>query len=421
MLVVVVLGAVAGGSLARAGVVGHKPGRVAPASQVVLGSSFQPMKGVTEVLASGDYLLLSATVSNGFETTGWVVINRRLGTRTALDPQCHVVGLGPPWVLMGCPSASNPSGPFDVELYSLADGTRQTVTPNPGVPAQCSAVGDPETECAWASAIGAYWIRWDAGCYHCATTSFFQNIQTGELRDDPTNASTFADLDSPDLADRTCPGVRLMRDHDTIGSEWGSLTPYGPFALATGTDNSAFLERCGTPMRRRLVNGDTEVSRALASNSSAIVWQAVTSHLSGLFLPSLQTFTIPLPSAIVKPAGAPEDTPVSVLELSSDALYVFDGWNATIWRTASPAALPRNTGRPSVTRAGGTLTCRRGGWRNADRFSYAWRVNGIARQEGANPTLAVGKAGGRRSASCSVTASNAAGTTTASSAQLRRR
>jgi hypothetical protein len=419
MVVFVALGAVAGGSSARASVVAHKPGRPAPASQVVLGSSFRPTKGVNGVVASGDYVLLSTTVTNGVETTGWVVINRRLGTTTALDPQCELVGLGPPWVLMSCPSAANPSGPFDVELYSLADGTRQTVTPSPGLPPPCSTVGDLETECAVASAVGAFWIRWDASCYHCAVTSFFQNIQTGELRGDPTNATTFADLNSPDLAHRTCPGVRLLRDRYSIGKSWGSLTPYGQFALAIGT-GSAFLERCGTHMRRLLVNGSTEVSRALASNSTAIVWQAVTSHLSGLFLPSLQTFTIPLPSAIVKPAGAPEDTPVLALELTSDALYVEDGQNGTIWRTAGPAALPRNTRRPTLTRSGGTLTCRHGSWRNADHFSYAWRVNGIVHR-GARPTLFVGKAGRRRNAGCRVTASNAGGTTTAASAQLQLR
>ena len=141
-------------------------------------------------------------------------------------------------------------------------------------------------------------------------------------------------------------------------------------------------------------------------------------QLSGLFLPTLQTFTIPLPSAIVKPAGSLEDTPVLALELTAGALYVEDGWNGTIWRAASPTALPVNASSPSLTRAGSTLTCRRGRWRNARRFSYAWRVNGIA-HKGADSTLALGKASERRSVSCSVTASNAAGTTTASSAQLR--
>ena len=52
------------------------------------------------------------------------------------------------------------------------------------------------------------------------------------------------------------------------------------------------------------------------------MWQAVPSHLSGLFLPSLQTFTIPLPSAIVKPPGSPQEVPVFGLTLTSHALYV---------------------------------------------------------------------------------------------------
>lgn len=105
--------------------------------------------------------------------------------------------------------------------------------------------------------------------------------------------------------------------------------------------------------------------------------------------------------------------------LTPRALYVGDdlGFYGNFWRTASPAALPLNTRRPSVTRSGSTLTCRRGNWRNAERFSYAWRVNGVMHKR-AKPTLPVGVAGKRRTASCSVTASNAAGTTTASSVQL---
>jgi hypothetical protein len=79
-------------------------------------------------------------------------------------------------------------------------------------------------------------------------------------------------------------------------------------------------------MRRLLTSGSTDYSSALASNAGAIVWQAVPNHLSGLFLPSLQTFTIPLPSAIVKRPGSSEDTPVSALGLTSGALYVRDGW-----------------------------------------------------------------------------------------------
>jgi hypothetical protein len=318
---------------------------------------------------------------------------------------------------MSCPPSSNPSGPSEVELYSLADGTRQTVTPSPGVPPQCSQ-HYPPGPCAVADAVGADWIRWDASCYHCATTSYFQNIQTGELRDDPTNATTYADLDSPTLAHTTCPGVQLMpglRPLDA-GPAWGPLTPLGQFALVSGGRVNVYLERCGTRMQRQLID-DNSASTIVAWNAGAVVWQADTSQLNGLFLPSLQTFTIPLPSAIVKPPGAPVNAPAGFV-LTSDALYVNDGWYGRLWRTASPTALPLNTSRPSLTRSGTTLTCKRGSWRHADHFSYAWQVNGVA-HKGADPTLAIAKARTQRRVSCTVTASNASGTTTASSAQLR--
>jgi hypothetical protein len=389
----------------------------APASQVVLGSSFQSIRP-GGLLASGDYLLRSMAVSDGFPFDGGrIVINTRLGTTTALDPECQVLGLGPPWVLMSCPQISNPSGPYDVELYSLAGGTQQIVTPSPGMPYCSSPPYDPEVQCS-AVAVGAYWIEWVASSYHYLPTSvYFQNIQTGEHRGDPTNATTIADLNSPDLAHQICPGVSRMPGYSTL---WGSLTLDGQFALATDSDNSVYLERCGTRMRRLLADGNTMVSYDLASNAGAIVWQAVTSRLDGLLLPSLQRFTIPLPSAIVRPPGSSEDTIVDGLELTSGSLYL-SGPDGTVWRTASPTAMPRNTGRPRLTRSGSTLTCRRGNWRNARRLAYAWLVNGIADKGASKPRLTVGKARKRRSVSCSVTASNAAGTTTTSSAQLHLR
>lgn len=414
-LVLIVLWAVSGGALARASVAGHKPMRAARASRVVLGTSFQPL-GVGGFWAAGDYLLLSTTTTDTFQNTGWTVVNDALGTTTALDPQCAVSGLGPPWVLMSCPLTSNPYGSHDVELYSLTDGTRQTVTPSPGVP-YCSTPPGMEVECAYADAVGADWIRWDASCYHCAVTSFFQNIQTGELRDDPRNATTFADLSSPALAHATCPGVRLLREFEGYAMPWGSLTFYGRFALVNGSDSRgfgvAYLERCGTRMRRLLASSDAAGGFSpLASNSSAIVWQTAADRLDGLFLPSLQTFTIPLPSGLVTTTG------LSQIGLTSRSLYIRDWASGTIWRTAAPAALPLNTSRPTLTRSGSILTCRRGGWRNAVGFSYAWRVNGVAKKH-PTPRLRLGIAHKPRSVNCSVTASNAAGTTTASSAPLR--
>ena len=194
---------------------------------------------------------------------------------------------------------------------------------------------------------------------------------------------------------------------------WGSLTPYGQFALAV-TDHGAFLERCGTSMRRLLTHGS--IGYSPDASAGAIVWQVVPGRLTGLVFPSLQTFTIPLPSAIVKSPGSPQDASGLALGLTSGALYVED-YGGTLWRTASPSALPANTSRPTLTRSGSTVTCRRGSWLNADRFSYAWRVNRMTERD-VRPRLVLGRGSQRRSVSCSVTASNAMGTTTASSDHL---
>jgi hypothetical protein len=294
------------------------------------------------------------------------------------------------------------------------------------MPPPCSPQLGLETECAQPAAVGANWIRWDASCYHCGITSYFQNIQMGELRDDPTNPTTYADLNSPTLAQTTCPGVRLLRESVAYGSGWGPLTPYGQFALATGTDSqgnpAAFLERCGTGTRRLLVS-QPFANPELTSNAGATVWQPAPNRpnepynrLDGLFLPSLETFTIPLPSVIVTATGF-EATGFEPIGLTDGGLYVRVLATGTVWRTASPTALPFNTSRPRLTRSGRTLTCRPGSWRNTAHISFAWRVNGTA-QKAVRPTLAVGKAGKRRGVNCSVIASNPAGTTTASSGPL---
>jgi hypothetical protein len=169
-----------------------------------------------------------------------------------------VASLAPPWVLMSCPPTSNPNGQSTLELYSIADGTSETVTSSPGVP-QWTLTCSDMSRISRTDGVGVYWIRWDTGCYHCADITYFQNIQSGQLRDDLTNATTFADLNSPTLAHNTCPGVRLLRVDEGYGPGWGPLTPYGQFALAEG--NGIFLERCGTHMLRRLAVGTRQTFR----------------------------------------------------------------------------------------------------------------------------------------------------------------
>src|SRR6476661_3677323 len=119
--------------------------------------------------------------------------------------------------LDGLSAEFRPARALDLELYALADGTRQTVTLSPGMPYCTSPPLDSEVSCS-AVAVGADWIEWVGSSYHHAATEvYFQNIQTDELRRDPTNATTFADLNSPALAHTTWPGVQVMPNpSDTV-------------------------------------------------------------------------------------------------------------------------------------------------------------------------------------------------------------
>ena len=170
-----------------------------------------------------------------------MLINDRLGTTTALDPQCQADALGPPWVLLSCP--------YGFELYSLTDGTRQAVTPAAGLPPwvgsepRCAEMDEP---CAppGRTASGPTGSGGTRVATTAETPTFSRTIKkTGELRGDPTNKRTFADLNSPARAHKTCPGVRLLRNPfvGLIGGAWGSLTPDGQFALALGTRQQRIL------------------------------------------------------------------------------------------------------------------------------------------------------------------------------------
>lgn len=83
-------------------------------------------------------------------------------------------------------------------------------------------------------------------------------------------------------------------------------------------------------------------------------------------------------------------------------------------------AEPRNLERPRLTRAGNRLVCGPGAWSTTVRgYAYRWLVDGRRVRGARGRTLAVkGRLRGR-AVRCRVTASNAAGATTAVSAPLR--
>jgi hypothetical protein len=85
--------------------------------------------------------------------------------------------------------------------------------------------------------------------------------------------------------------------------------------------------------------------------------------------------------------------------------------------SSAQGAKPKNLKRPRVKRSGKRLTCGRGKWSNASKYSYRWLVKGKKRASGRSFRVTRKVRG--RTVRCSVTASNAAGTTTAVSRALR--
>ena len=87
---------------------------------------------------------------------------------------------------------------------------------------------------------------------------------------------------------------------------------------------------------------------------------------------------------------------------------------------SGPAAEPANVKRPRVRRSGKKLVCQRGSWSNSPRrYSYRWLVNGKRKSGARGRTLGVTRKLRGRKVQCRVTASNAAGATTALSRPLR--
>jgi hypothetical protein len=89
--------------------------------------------------------------------------------------------------------------------------------------------------------------------------------------------------------------------------------------------------------------------------------------------------------------------------------------NLAVFATAEAAPLvpPVNRDVPFVSQAGATLNCTMGNWDGApDSYAYQWKLDGVDAGDGtANYTSVVGDVG--KTATCTVSATNAAGTTAA--------
>jgi hypothetical protein len=135
----------------------------------------------------------------------------------------------------------------------------------------------------------------------CSSRDVFQNIQTGELRQDPSSATTTVDLDAPDLTQTPCRLLSVPTAFAPYATQpgLGSLVFDGSFALSIGTDSylndEICLEPCGTNLHRRVGAVTSYAAGLTGANTREVVWLARSGPLlSAVTLPRLQPFAIRL-------------------------------------------------------------------------------------------------------------------------------
>jgi hypothetical protein len=201
-------------------------------------------------------------------------------TRVAMPRGCpEPVGgqdfLGAMWLLVPCPH-------FSMDLYALATGEWTTVS----IPAVCRRRAGTGPSCSPA-AVGADWIRYDENRRRLGDRWLFQNIVTGAVRNDPTNAGIQPDLDSPLLIDPVCAPLRAP----STASEH-TLEFEGRFAVLS-TDGGIFLEHCATHLHELLTDAAPWVTAA----PREVMWVVrPQGPLDGIFLPSRRRFTVSRPA-----------------------------------------------------------------------------------------------------------------------------
>ena len=163
-------------------------------------------------------------------------------------------------------------------------------------------------------AVGRDWIEYygptESGCTeHCSYQYSFGNLASGQLRTLPEwtpGGTTIPNLNSPGLAAQLCSPLRVPQGfpQDLTGSAFAPdpVTFAGRFAAGTEWymhgalwQLRLLLERCGSRLHRVIT---TKISTPdgipqFAINHHALVWLSPQGGpVHGLFLPSLQKFTI---------------------------------------------------------------------------------------------------------------------------------
>lgn len=268
----------------------HKP--KSPATLVLHPRFHRVASHLSSFTADGRYVVMAGP-------GGTTLIDDQTGKHTTLSVPAlcglsYTVGGG--WVLTSCSGFGN--APY--QLYSIATGTWRALTSAGGMPV----------------ALGSDWIEYygttETGCtVHCAYQYTFADIATGQLRmlpDWTSGGITVPDLNSPGLAAKLCSPLRVPQgfpnDLTAAALAPSPLTFAGRFAagiewhLRSGLYELRLLvERCGSRLHQVLTSQvSSSPSNQFAVNRHAVIWENLRGGpVHGVFLPSLQRFTIPLP------------------------------------------------------------------------------------------------------------------------------
>ncbi len=321
----------------------------------VLRPQLQAVSSAGWIWTGSRYALLGPTPGTANQAV--MLIDDQTGRRTTISRAgCSPIQpsadepLDLPLVPFNCSTTATPAP----ALYSPSTRRWRTVSPSPAITDPC---GDYSYLCDiqdFLAAAGSRWLEYiQSDCpmdEHCSFSNVFQNIDTGEVRKDPSGGRTTIDLNAANLPRTLCrPLTEPTAAQLFAGPGPGSMIFSGSFALAIGTDENAVpevhLERCGTHLHRLLTKGPYPAGRlAAGANTREAVWMTKPRpFLNALSLPSLTPFTIKLPRRILDGACSPSHylTCVSEIALTQHRLYLLITPTQQLW--AAPIELPRRS------------------------------------------------------------------------------
>jgi hypothetical protein len=331
-------------SLALAGLAAARTQKASSARALTLRTKFTRFgSNELNLIGGGSYVLAYGNDKS-------VLVDTRTGHRTTVvEAGCSIpeaVGGASILFLNSGPTCGQDTNDA-YELYSITTGQTKALTVNPDPElSECSEMAEQiAAGCAPVTAVGADWVAFAPTCGqdHCGGPSYaFQNLATGATGTPSIdNSSTTIDLDSQTLTRSLCKGVTVPPDsNNERGSP--SVTVDGRFAIATSAGGS-YLEQCGSRLHESLTYtsypGCWAGFCAPPSNSHAIIWESAPLRLSGIFLPSRQRFTIPVPAKVDPAPGPYVNGDQYSLVLAPHTLYVEN--NGNVWTTPIPSAPPR--------------------------------------------------------------------------------